>query len=296
VLASECLGRKDAEERVLDSLRAYGVSASKTRLLNGEELELRFRGAPAHRRTTFAELVAGTRATGVVPEIDRMRWRDKDPYGTISGAMDSSGLPPIVLSAGPRTSAPFRGPGYVTNSVVGDMLDDVLYYREEVARLSYLTAEDSFRPAFRAFRAYLGSCITTLDAFLNRCAWFGLNDPPRTFTPDEEKTLRKQRVPLDVKFQQWLPILCGGQRLAETSRAWTDYRALRVARNGFVHVNEPDHMFVLRDAATVLNLCRRGVGELLIACAALLGRPPLPTVFAVRFAREAAFVEKTRPS
>ena len=292
VLATGSVGRTDAEARVLGALRAYGVSLSKKQLVGGATLELKFGAAPAVT-TTFANLVAGTRATGVIPELDRMRWRAADPYGVVSGATDASGLPPIVLGAGPRTSHPFIGPGYTTNNVVADILDDVLFYRSEVARLSFLS-DDQFRPAFRAFRGYLSACITTLDAFLNRCAWFGLHDSARPLTTKEEATLQNQRLPLDAKFRNWLPILCAGNGLDETSRSWVDYQAIRTARNGFVHVNEPDYMFMLRDAASTLNLCRLGVGQILIDTVSLFGRAAFPTVFAVRFAPEASFVEKQR--
>lgn len=196
------MSRIEAEERVMEALAAYGVQKSKSHIRkNGLALTDRNRTTI---KVTFNELVDGTTRNGEIPHIDRMRWRDTDPYGTVAIGRPNDTLPPMSVGSGPRTSPPLAGVGYLSNDVTSDLLDDALFYRTETARLSQDI--DMFRPCFRAFRAYLATTISIIDAFLNRRSWYACNTPDLT-PMDAVKVLSQRRLGLDDKLRKWLPEL-----------------------------------------------------------------------------------------
>jgi len=286
-IASSALSQREAEERILEALALYGEHRSRTELKRpGVEIHL-IDQAGKKTVTDIGELVRGTMTTGEIPALDRLRWRDKDPYGSLFIATEASVPPPIVLGAGLHTSRPLTAPGFVTNCVVTDYLEDVLHYRRAAANMSIFT--DSFRECFRNYRAYLASSITAIDAFLNREAWFVLNDPGRQLSAPEQNKLKKKSLPLNTKIQCWLPIFCGSH-LSEGTQSWNDLQALKSERNEYVHVNEPSYAFELKHAVDLLNACRLGVGEMLIQMTTLVGRYPLPATFRVRYAPLVSYV------
>lgn len=287
-LADVSMTRQEAEERVLASVRKYVPSASKSQLKKHPFTFTPAGGKP--QSLVFADLVESTRRTGVVPDLDRDLWRKTDPHGTIGLAFN--GNLGFQVSAGPMTSKTLNSPGYITNSVLPDLLEEILFHRGETARLSAIS-EDSFKPCFRAYRAYLSSCITALDAFLNHRQWFTLNDPAKKLSVDDEKILR-QRGNLDDKFKKWIPLMTAGKTVDTASPAWLDYQKIRAARNGYVHSNVPNYVFSTAEAAADLNLCRLGVGQLLLETVSLFGTNPLPALLAVRHAPVADFVPVDR--
>jgi hypothetical protein len=273
----------EAEAELTALLKAYGTKVTRE-FREGTGITLTDRNGNKSR-STYAELVAELHLTGSC-ELHRLRWRDTDPYGTIS-AWVPEGLP-MVIGTGVRTSETLLGPGYLTSDVVGEILDDVIHDRAQVAELS----QDSktMTAAFRAYRGYLTACITAVDAFLNRLPWFARNEPSTSLLAADAKLLSKRSSPLEEKLRRWVPVLSGGKALSEAGTAWTSCQAIRTARNAYVHVNEPDFAFALRQAADALNLCRPGVGELLVDIGNLLGRNPAPAVLRVARSPRANYV------
>lgn len=235
-------------------------------------------------RITLPELVTQLHLTGAC-DIDRIRWRDTDPHGTI--AVEAPEGFPVVIAAGIRNSPPLQGPGFATNDVVTELLDDVLFYRADVASNS--SPGDMYKASFRAYRSYLAASISAIDAHVNRLSWFSRNDPNSQLTPADAKLLSRKNLPLDEKLRRWLPVLAAGATLSEQSHEWADYQALKNVRNAVMHVNEPEFMFAPREAADVLNLCRRGVGEILARIASFLNRHPSPAILRVARAPIARF-------
>jgi hypothetical protein len=285
-LSDRALTRLEAEERVLSVIRAYGATEDKDAIMQ--------RGVtftdPAGKATKlkFADLAAETQRTGVVPTLDHDLWLRTTPRRTLSYAADSPAFSGNITT-GVRTSAEAKMPGYATSDVVSDILGDVLFYRAETARLSTIT-QDAYKSSFRAYRAYLGSCITAIDAFLNSRVWFALNEAGRNWTASDIKTLKNRMLPLNKKLEQWVPILTGGQSVGATTEAWLSYNRIRESRNAYVHANEPDYVYSLREATVGLNLCQSGVGQLLLDVSMLLAENPHPRSLSVRYAHEALFV------
>lgn len=284
------MGRREAEERVLSTLRALGFKATKSQLSRqGVLLNLQ----PV-MTVTFAGLVAQTQVTGEVPKLDFRLWMQTQSYLAVAGETDVEGLT-TVLAGGPRSSPPMSGPGYQTNDVVSDMLANILIHRQEVADQSSFDGA-GFRPCFRSYTAYLAACVTAIDAFTNRQRWYALHEPASQLTEAQKDELERVVRPLDHKLRRWTPVLTAGKTLDETQQAWREYTDLRVARNGYLHVNEPDVRFELRPATDALNKCRHGVGQLLIDLSAMLGHAPAPAMYRVRYAPPARFISKATAS
>lgn len=176
--------------------------------------------------------------------------------------------------------------------VLGDILEDVLFYRQEVALSSYLFKQ--FKPCFRAYRAYLFSCITALDSFLNYKAWFYSNDPliSSSLSSRNKKLLEKKTLSLNNKLRTWIPILTNRKTIDENSESWKKYNEIRIARNNYIHVNEPDYMFALRDVAIVLNYCHFGIGQLFLDIYSILQSNPIPEILKIKYAPKATFLPK----
>jgi hypothetical protein len=241
--------------------------------------------------TLSEDLVAGTMKTGVVDEVTGKLWRVSHPGGSMAIATTASYL--IQVAAGPGTSVSETGPAYTTTDIVKDVLEDVLFYRTEVARLS--DGDDSFCPCFRAFRAYLSSSITAIDATLNRLAFYRLLR--KGLSHKDEKLLKKRNLSLDLKLVEWLPLLGSKSALDQNTDGWTCYTAMRTARNEYAHVRSPTYAFSVEKAADRLNSCREGVGQLLLDILATVGDGhPHPCVYRVRHAPPAVFVARARPA
>jgi hypothetical protein len=274
----------EAELALKEILATYGQTVRAGFRAGTETLTVTDRHGK-EQQLSFAELLTELHVSGA-SQLHLIRWRDTEPYGTVALALPE-GLPPTVIGSGPRNSPPLSGPGYATNDVVTELLDDIMHFRRVVAQ--HGDQGDMFREAFRGYRCYLTACISAVDSHLNSLSWFSRHEPSVVLAPSDRSLLSNKSLRLNEKLRQWLPIVTG-VRLSETSPSWLDFQALRQARNAFVHVNEPDFLFSLRDAAGVLNLCRQGVGGLLLDIAQLLKRYPSPAIRHVAYAPRARYV------
>lgn len=292
------LSQEQAAKRIFKNLRALGVAIeSEEKFLSGIKTIKGHGGViigifdDEHKKEKdidIFDILQGTIKTGEVPDLDRILWHKRDPFGSVSASTNAK-LPPTVVSSGPHTSEPLHAPGLVTNDVVSECLSDILYYRVSTAESSaYL---DGFRPCFRNFRSYLSSCIITLDAWINREAYFALMSPSTKLSTKDQKTLSRVTVPLDVKLQNWMGII-HGRSVDVQSQSWQAYSAIKQQRNKLLHLNEPAFAFSVEHAAAALNLCRMGVGLLLVELYNIATRTPLPSVYRVAFAPPARFTHR----
>jgi hypothetical protein len=283
-IASVSLSADETDRTFNDLLRTYDLKIPPEVRSGVHPLVLQDKNGNV-TRITVPELLADLHLTGAC-EIDRLRWLDTDPFGSIAVEVPE-GLP-LVIGTGFRNSPPLLGPGYATNDVVTEFLEDILLYRCEVARHS--SPGDMYKSAFRAYRNYLTACVSAIDAYLNKLSWFKVNDPSKTLTDTQIKLLSRKSLPLDEKIRLWLPLLAGGAAISETGQAWGDYQEIKRARNAFVHVNEPEFFFTPREATDILNLCRTGVGGLIASVYEHLRVHPSPAILRVSRAPRARFM------
>lgn len=192
----------------------------------------------------YAALLEGTTKTGVIPEVDRLLWRNTHRWGTLSIA--SEDFPAITAQSGPNITSLLETPGLVTTDAGVEILGDVLYFRAQATQDSLYI--DNFRPCFRAYRQYLTACITSVDAWLNEHAWYALNDPIQSsqFSDGERNSLQNRRKSINNKLREWPSIIFRSAPLEEGAISWMHFQDIREARNAFVHVNEPRFNFSLR--------------------------------------------------
>lgn len=281
-ISSHALAPHEAEARVYEALSTYNVG--RTQVGPGAYLTLKD-GAGGETVHSFDFLVAETQKTGVIPEVDRLRWRDTNKHGAISVAIDGSmrgaDFNGMLLTSGSITTKPFVGPGYATTDAAADLLEDLLTHGEGVATNSHIT--DSFRAAAREFRAYLASAITSVEAYVMREAQLaGL----------AKKINRDANLGEKVDFVA-SKLAHGKGKKVTRSAEWAELDELRLARNSYVHQREPTHPFELERVIAHMNRCRIGVGQLLIDMCQMFKRHPHPNVIAVRYAPEAVFVPKS---
>lgn len=292
VLASHSLSSIKAEQRVMDVISSYGLKKSPKQLKAGGNCITVTDRNGERKSVSFSELAKGAEKDGAVPHLDRLRWRDTSPHGSVSVSTDASSFPPIVLGLGIRTSEPLEAPGYITNDVVADTLEDILHHRQETARLS--CSDSQFRPCFRAYRSYLSSCVTAIDAHLNYQAWFAINDKQQAikYTKKELKTLKNKYMSIEKKISLWMPLLYSGQTLDLNGIEWRAFDQIKAARNSFIHVNEPDYNFSLQRVTKTLNKCTQGVGQFLIKLCSFAKLNPHPNMIRTRYAPKAMFHKK----
>jgi hypothetical protein len=206
---------------------------------------------------TFGQLVQEARATGTVERlrgaVDRM-----DPVfgGTFSVSTNSSGLA-IGVQHGSYAASLRSGPSRAV-PIEKDLCEDILFFRRQACESS---VDHSFEKTTRAYRSYVFSACSLVEAFLNRHVQFAkdTNDS----RPGVLELLSRVRT-VEERLEIWMPLFASIPFEALRSRVeWSDYQLLRTERNKFIHALEPFHAFSIEGLASALNLVRRGVGGLL---------------------------------
>lgn len=282
-LASNSLSLDAARHRALNALRKRGVFDPP----GNAQIVM-----PSGQAMTFDNLVWRTATDGIVPELDMGDWMESEPFISIAISFAGSSSPTMQIGYASRQAPVPHGASYQTNDVLNDVLEDVLFHRDAVSSLSVFSKSDGFRGTFRSYRAFLSACITAIDVFMNRAAWFARRQPSH-LSRAQRSLLQDRRVSITRKLTEWLPLISPGAKIDPNGKPLARMNDLRNARNGYVHVNEPDYHFEVTKAAEALNMCRQGVGQLLIDLATAIGATPHPKAIAVRHARTAQFVPFT---
>ncbi|MGH9199409.1 MAG: hypothetical protein ACRD1T_27225, partial [Acidimicrobiia bacterium] len=146
-----------------------------------------------------------------------------------------------------------QGPGRV--ALVEDELgEDVLFHRHAVVEES---GQPDLRASVRAFRAYIQSSLSVVEAFLNRHARV-LRAHGRP-----EDAFRLEQISLDTRFEAWEELFARGKPIDRAGAEWSQFSEIRRERNRVVHALEPLVGYSLTDMSRLLNYVRRGVGGLL---------------------------------
>lgn len=257
------LSRAAAEAHVESLLRAVGFRMPAR---GWHSADYRVRTSRAPRVLLWREMVAEARQTGGVEFLDGLL-QSKDPYfGSMMSLAVSSSAAKISIEYLGRT-VELHGPARIY-PVEQELVGDILTYRRMVCERS---VPGDFEDVGRFFRSYLFTCISLVDAFINRhvqvAEFTGVNDPAIDAIVHEAR--------LQERVELWLKAFGknGVARLKQGVK-WDAFSKLRQARNAHVHAGEP--YFGYRIAALVepLNACRCGIGELLAFLQVEAGRRP----------------------
>ncbi|MFK7031288.1 hypothetical protein [Flavobacterium oreochromis] len=209
-------------------------------------------------KRTFNEMVKTARETGITPYYLNLISNGDDVFEGFRIGISSPSESFNTLTA---TYAGFKKTLKFPAShkpAEYEIVKDILFYREECALYS---DEYDFEFCTRYYRAYLSTCISLIDAFINRHI---LVYKHNEFKIDEVKELEKI-INLEDKIELFLKISCG-KELASINGGveWKDFKSLKKMRNEIIHINEPSLGYNISEFAEHLNYVRNGVGGLLL--------------------------------
>ncbi len=207
---------------------------------------------------TYSELVKTARETGITPFYLNLSANNDDVFEGLRIGISS---PSENLNTLTATYAGFKKTLKFPASnkpAEYEIVKDILFYREECTLWS---DEYDFEFCTRYYRAYLSTCISLIDAFINRHILIYKHS---NFKVDEVKYLEKT-INLEEKIELFLKISCN-KELSEINGGieWKDFKSLRKLRNEIIHINEPSLGYNIAEFAEHLNYVRNGVGGLLL--------------------------------
>jgi hypothetical protein len=246
------LSRDKARELVLATLKRLGAKLPK---VDWRRSVLDAKDGDRSLRLTFEEMEQDARRTGVVQQLQRIL----DRQDTIFGGTFESGTPNHNMSVKAEYAdwvKEVQGPCRIA-LIELDLTEDILFYRQQTREHS---ADYGFRAMTRFYRAYLGTCISLLDAFINRHILLadheGFTSPEFTELKESRKTERRVELWLEVCTTRPM------KKLACRSE-WCHFQQLRQKRNELMHAVDPFSVYSVPEIAKHLNYARTGVGDLL---------------------------------
>jgi hypothetical protein len=209
-------------------------------------------------KQTFSELVKTARESGITPYYLSQATNDDDVFGKLRIGISSPSENFNTLTA---TYAGFKKTLKFPASnkpAEYEIVKDILFYREECTLWS---DEYDFEFCTRYYRAYLSTCISLIDAFINRHI---LVYKYKNYKVKEIEELEKI-INLENKIEVFLKISCNKKLSAINGGVeWKDFKSLKTLRNEIIHINEPSLGYNIAEFAEHLNLVRNGVGGLLL--------------------------------
>lgn len=172
-----------------------------------------------------------------------------------------------------------------------DLVRDILHYRREICEHSTLASIDVVA---RLYRAYVLSCTSLVEAFLNRYLWYF-----RAVGRITNEEFESFNLSFEVRLGEWLKLLAGKSidELKAVTPHWGHLQELRRTRNLVAHAPDPTFALSLHDVHRGLNCAQTGVAGTLATLREWLGEPPAAFLEPLLNAPEVRFVtamKKTR--
>jgi hypothetical protein len=232
-------------------------------------------------RLTYREMEEDARRTGVVQRLQRQL----DRQDSIFGGTFEAGTPNHNMSVKTEYAGwvkEVQGPCRVS-PIEDDLMEDILFFRQETCAHS---ADYDFRRMTRFYRAYLGACVSMLDAFINRhiilAEYQGFASPELAELKESRKTERRVEL--------WLAVCTTSPMEKLTSRKeWCHFQQLRQKRNQLMHAADPFSVYSVPEIGKHLNYVRTGIGELLKLLREWHDKPTLAFIERLRTAPEVTY-------
>lgn len=171
-----------------------------------------------------------------------------------------------------------------------DLVRDILYYRREICERSTFKEIDAVA---RLFRAYVLTCTSLVEAFLNRYLWYFR--AVGRITTEEFESLN---LSFEVRLGEWLKLLVGKtlDNMKAVTPCWGHLLELRRARNLIAHAPDPTFAISLLDVERALNCAQTGVAGTLAKLREWLGEAPAAFLEPLQNAPAVSFVSAmTKP-
>lgn len=247
------LSRALARETVIRTLEEAGVSCPAQ---GWDSLSLTWKDDEGQGQVRLRELIEEARQKGVVRRLQRYLDGKDSIFGTNMDEIATSNWNLKLGSTYAGFSREIEGPCRCAK-VELDLTMDILHYRSETCCFS---DQHDFRLLSRAFRSYLSTCVSIIDAFINRHVLIAEHEG---FTSPEFEEL-KVTTNTEKRVRLWFAFCCGDDPSSFfASTEWCHFQELRKKRNDILHALDPFGMYSLREIHVFLNKVRTGVGGLL---------------------------------
>lgn len=169
------------------------------------------------------------------------------------------------------------------HSIESELTNDILYFREKACEFS---SEHNFELTCRFYRSYILSCITLIEAFINKHV-FVLESSGVNMDELEEiknETRLEERVIILFSIEK----KCTLSKL-KNSISWNHFKELRKERNILIHSAEPFYGFEIKQLVKPLNHVRTGIGGLMLLFRECQSLPEISFIHRLRNAPEIKF-------
>lgn len=247
------LSKEKATKAVIKALQDYGVQ--KSAKIKWDQISISLHNQSINTTYKFSDLVKEVRLTGIIELLQQNQDNNDDIFGgTLTLATPNDDLKVRVQYAGydKEFKGAFRGA-----SAFKELTEDILFYRKQSCE--YSNCHD-FSLTCRYYRAYLLSCISLIESFINRHIF--LSTYEGCTSADFERL--RNTLNLEDKISLWLKVYTSKDISAiNKTKAWDHFMRLRKERNILTHVLEPDYAHEIKEIAKYLNYCQSGIGCLL---------------------------------
>ncbi len=183
------------------------------------------------------------------------------------------------------TKQVLKGPGSVI-PVENEITDDILYFRELACEKSI---SSNFNETRMFYRAYLFSCISLLDAFIQKCTIILENN----INESDLELLKSKNVNLSDKLEKLFEIYTGEDvQLLKSVVQWKEYMKLKELRNGITHPANPYNIYEISKLPEYLNYVREGIGGLLELFFFYAREESLISVKKLKYAKQVEYNER----
>jgi hypothetical protein len=267
------LSQKAAEKLVDEKLLLMNLKIPSK---NKSKEIITFKKSPKEKeeKHKYIDLIKNTRKQGVVYPVQTIIDRSDQIFGGKFGmSTPTQGLTITTTYAG--YSKVVKGPGRCY-PIEYDLAGDIIFYREESC---FESDDHDFEMTCRNYRGYLFSCISLIDAYINRHILIGKNKK----LSSEKFDILINCLNLEEKIELFLEIFCGSSiKAINQSVDWSDFKLLKGLRNELVHATSPFLGVTIEEIAKNLNLCMKGIGGILKRFQELQGRHSLGFIERIR--------------
>ncbi|KJS88667.1 MAG: hypothetical protein JM58_00625 [Peptococcaceae bacterium BICA1-8] len=204
---------------------------------------------------SFRELVKEARLHGYIPKLHHLIDNQDVLFGSIFGVatnVNDAKYTCTFLNYNKELKAPLR-----IYPIENEIVTDILYFRKEACNQSNL---HSFELTCRFYRSYLFSCISLVEAFINRHLLFYEFERNNSPQVEELKNTFNLVERIELLFQ-----ISTGKNIDVINKGieWDHFMKLKDARNELIHSTEPFYGFEIKHLAKNLNYVRNGIGGFL---------------------------------
>lgn len=274
VLQDFHLSRQKAESAVIRTLKECDVSCPAQGWM---DFKLKWNDDASQTDVRFGELVDEARRFGIVKRLQRYLDRKDSVFGGMIGESSIANWQIAIESSFAGFQKKVQGPCR-SACVENELTEDILDFRTQACQHSN---EYDFKLTSRYFRMYLFSCVSIVEAFVNRHVLIAQHEGFSSPEFDELKkaTRLKDRV-------QWWFSMCSEDDPScfFASIEWGHFQEIRSLRNQILHAAEPESIYSLKEIQGYLNRVRTGTGGLLLKMRTAHKKPTLGFIERLRSA------------